>query len=94
MVVVLTFKVGAAQLHAIGRAFAGPWNVNVAVAGQTVFGIEILTGTFCWPGVRTPLGGLNETPLTPLLVAVQERLLCALEKLLNVAVQVQPEVLI
>ena len=43
MLVVLTFRVGAAQLHAIGREFAGPWNVNVAVTGQTVFGIDIVT---------------------------------------------------
>jgi len=39
----LTFRVGAAQLHAIGTAFAGPWNVKVALAGQTLFGIEIVT---------------------------------------------------
>ena len=70
----LTLRVGAAQLHAIGTEFAGPWNVKVALAGQTLFGIEIVTRAV-WPGVSVPLEGLKETPLMPLLVALQERLL-------------------
>ena len=51
----LTFKVGAAQLHAIGTAFADPLNVKVALAGQTLFGIEIVTRAV-WPGGSVPLG--------------------------------------
>ena len=87
----LTFRVGAAQLHATGTAFAGPWKVKVALAGQTQFGIEIVTRAD-WPGCSEPLEGLKETPVMPLLVAVQERLLRAFEKLFNVALHDQPSV--
>src|SRR5436305_6931941 len=80
----LTFKVGAAQLHAIGTAFADPLNVKVALAGQTLFGIEIVTSAV-WPGGSVPRRGIQETQVMPLLVAVQERLLRAFEKLVNVA---------
>lgn len=85
----LTDRVGAAQLQGIRTWFTGPLKVKLALAGHVVFGIEIVTVTG-WPGNNVAPGGLNVTPLTPVLDAVQFRLLWALAEVLSVAVQVQP----
>jgi hypothetical protein len=48
--------------------------VKVALAGHTEFGIEMVTGTDC-PARSVPLLGVKVIPETPLLLALQPRLL-------------------
>lgn len=89
MLPVLTVRTGAKQFHDRGTVFAGPMKVKVALAGQLVSGIEMVTCAV-WPGVRLPLCELRVIPLAPLLVALQFRLLRFFASLFNVAVQLQP----
>jgi hypothetical protein len=87
----LAVNVKAPQLHGITTWFPGPVKVKVTLAGHTLFGIEIVTDAV-WPGSSVPFCWLKVTPEPPLLLALQLRLLCAVAKLLSVAVQVQPAV--
>ncbi len=80
---------GAEQAQSRGIVFAGPLKVNVALAGQLVSAIEMVTWAV-WPGERVPLCELRVIPLLPLLDAVQLRSLLLLLSLTSVATQLQP----
>ena len=79
-----------AQLHFKGILFAGSETVMVALAGQTISGIETVGIADC-PGSNEPLDGVMEIPLTPLLDAVQVQLVWLLGSALTVKGQLQPE---
>ena len=68
---------------------SGPVKVRVVLAGQTASGIRIVTDADA-PGVNVPLDGLNETPLIPLLDALQFKLTLFDSELITVAIQFQP----
>ena len=85
----LAVRTGDEQLHDKGTVFAGPVKVKVALAGQPVSGIEMVTCAVL-PGDRVPLCGLRVIPLTPLPDALQFRSLRFFASLVNVATQLQP----
>ena len=85
----MSLSVGA-QLHFKGILFAGSETVIVALAGQTISGIETVGVADC-PGCNEPLYGVMEIPLTPLLDAVQVQLVWLLGSALTVKGQLQPE---
>ena len=63
---------GATQFQGTATELAWSEKVKVALAGQTVFGIAIVSDTI-WPWDSVPLGRLKVIPLIPLLDAVQFR---------------------
>ena len=79
---------GATQLHGTltGFSSSAPEKVKVALAGQPVSGIEMVTCAV-WPGVSGPPDGLKVMPFTPLPDAFQFTVFVAL---LKVARQLQP----
>ena len=87
----MSLSVGA-QLHFKAILFAGSETVMVALAGQTISGIETVgVGVADCPGCNEPLDGVMEIPLTPLLDAVQAQLVWLLGSALTVKGQLQPE---
>ena len=65
-------QLGALQLQGRVMSFGNPETVIVALAGQTVSGMETVA-VVDWPAESVPLDGLMLMPFTPLAVALQDQ---------------------
>ena len=84
----------AAQLQVALTVLLGDVNVRVALLGQTVFGMEIVTGVVC-PEAKLPFAGEKLIPSMPLLDVDQLKLGSPglLELKDSISIHVQPFVL-
>ena len=71
-VVTSLVQLGALQLQGRVMSFGNPETVMVALAGQTVSGMETVA-VVDWPAESEPFDGLILMPFTPLAVALQDQ---------------------